>query len=99
MSGRKVALVIGAGDATGGAIARRFARERFIACAVRRNGDKLAPLIEAIEAAGGTAHAFGCDARREQQVIELFDRIEAEIGEIEVMAFNIGANVPSSILE
>ena len=28
----KVALIIGAGDATGGAIARRFAREGFVAC-------------------------------------------------------------------
>ena len=49
------ALVIGAGDATGGAIARRFAREGLTACVVRRNADKLAPLVDAIEAAGGRA--------------------------------------------
>jgi NAD(P)-dependent dehydrogenase (short-subunit alcohol dehydrogenase family) len=33
---QKVALVIGAGDATGGAIARRFAREGYVACVTRR---------------------------------------------------------------
>lgn len=95
----EVALVIGAGDATGGAIARRFAREGFTACVVRRNAEKLQPLIAAIEAAGGRAHGFGTDARKEDQVIALVERIEAEIGPIGVFVFNIGANVRTSILE
>ena len=38
-------LVVGAGDATGGAIARRFAREGLVACVTRRSADKLAPLV------------------------------------------------------
>ena len=49
MADAKVALVIGAGDATGGAIARRFAREGFTACVTRRTADKLAPLVAQIE--------------------------------------------------
>jgi len=36
----KVALVVGAGDSTGGAIARRFAREGYVACVTRRSADK-----------------------------------------------------------
>ncbi|KQT08991.1 SDR family oxidoreductase [Ramlibacter sp. Leaf400] len=96
---RKVALVVGAGDATGGAIARRFAREGFATCAVRRSADKLQPLLDEIRAAGGVAHGFGTDARKEEEVTALVERIEAEIGPIEVLVFNIGANVPSSILE
>ena len=48
MTQAKAALVIGAGDATGGAIARRFAREGFTACVTRRNADKLAPLVARI---------------------------------------------------
>jgi short-subunit dehydrogenase len=96
---QKVALVIGAGDATGGAIARRFAREGFATCAVRRSADKLQPLLEQIRAAGGVAHGFGTDARKEEEIAELVERIESEIGPIEVLAFNIGANVPSSILD
>jgi NAD(P)-dependent dehydrogenase (short-subunit alcohol dehydrogenase family) len=95
----KVALVIGAGDALGGAIARRFAREGFIAVGIRRQQDKLTALVEAIEAEGGKAFGFGCDARKEEEVIALFDRIEAEIGAIEVCVFNIGANVRFSILD
>jgi NAD(P)-dependent dehydrogenase (short-subunit alcohol dehydrogenase family) len=99
MKRKPVCLVVGAGDALGGAIARRFARERFHTCVARRTEDKLAPLIAAIEAEGGSASAFGCDARSEDQVIGLFDRIEQEHGPIEVMVHNIGGNVRSSILD
>ncbi|MDB6001499.1 MAG: glucose 1-dehydrogenase [Rhizobacter sp.] len=94
-----VALVIGAGDSTGGAIARRFAAGGLTACVTRRSADKLEPLIQQIQAAGGRAHGFGSDARKEEEVIALVERIEREIGPIEVLVFNIGANVPSSILD
>lgn len=99
MSDKGAVLVIGAGDATGGAVARRFAREGFTACVVRRHADALAPLVAAIEAEGGRARAFASDARREEQVLELMETIEREVGPIEVFVFNIGANVPSPILE
>lgn len=97
-SGR-VALVIGAGDATGGAIAKRFAKAGMIACVTRRSADKLAPLVDEIVAAGGQAHGFASDARKEEEVIALIEKIELEIGPIDVMVFNIGANVPCSILD
>jgi len=93
------ALVIGAGDATGGAIARRFAREGLTACVVRRDADKLAPLVDEIREAGGRALPFGVDARREEAVVALVEAIERDVGPIEVFVFNIGANVPASILE
>jgi NAD(P)-dependent dehydrogenase (short-subunit alcohol dehydrogenase family) len=94
-----VALVIGAGDATGGAIARRFAADGYTACVTRRSADKLQPLLESIRAAGGTAHGYGSDARKEEDAVALVDAIEREHGPIEVFVFNIGANAPSSILE
>ena len=99
MSENKAILVVGAGDATGGAIARRFAREGYIACATRRQADKLAPLVARIEADGGRAHAFGSDARKEDEVTALFAQIEKEIAPIEVAVFNIGANVRFPITE
>lgn len=96
---RGVALVIGAGDATGGEIAKRFARGGYTACMTRRNADKLKPLIAEIEQQGGTVYGFASDARKEELVIALIEHIEAEVGPIEVLVFNIGANVPCSILE
>jgi NAD(P)-dependent dehydrogenase (short-subunit alcohol dehydrogenase family) len=95
----KVALVIGAGDSTGGAIAKRFAKEGYIACMTRRNADKLQPLIDSIHADGGQAFGYASDARKEEEVTALFESIEAEHGPIDVMVFNIGANVPCSILD
>ena len=93
MTTKRCVLVIGAGDATGGAIARRFAREGFVACVTRRQADKLEPLVQAIRADGGQAHGFGSDARQEAEMVALVDRIEREIAPIEVAVFNIGANV------
>lgn len=95
----KVALVVGAGDATGGAIARRFAREGLTACVTRRSLDKLQPLLDQIKADGGVAHGFASDARKEDEVVALVEQIESGIGAIEVLVFNIGANVPSSVLD
>lgn len=96
---QKVAVVIGAGDATGGAIAKRFAREGYRIVATRRHEEALQPLVEEIEAKGGTALGLGCDARDEDAMCALFSRIESDIGQVEVVVFNIGANVQFSITE
>ena len=97
-AGRSV-LVVGAGDATGGAIARRFAREGYAVVVTRRSADKLAPLIERIRADGGVAHGFASDARQEAEVSALFARIEAEIAPLDVVVFNIGANVRFNVTD
>ena len=67
---------MGAGDATGGAVARRFAREGYFACVCRRNVDKLQPLVARIEQEGGEVRAFGADGRKEDQIATLFTTIE-----------------------
>jgi NAD(P)-dependent dehydrogenase (short-subunit alcohol dehydrogenase family) len=99
MTTPKAALIIGAGDATGGAIARRFAREGYIACVTRRTVDKLEPLVQSIRDSGGQAQGFGSDARDEAAVIELVAKIEREIAPIEVAVFNIGANVRFTVTD
>jgi NAD(P)-dependent dehydrogenase (short-subunit alcohol dehydrogenase family) len=99
MNEKKAILVIGAGDATGGAIARRFARDGYIACVTRRSEDKLQPLVTEIRNSGGQAYGFGSDARKEEEMIGLIEKIERDIAPIEVAVFNIGANVRFSITE
>ena len=99
MTDAKAALVVGADDATGSAVARRFAKEGFVTCVARRHGDQLAPLVEQIEAEGGSAVPFGCDCRQEEQVVDLVETIERDIGPIEVAVHNIGANVRFPITE
>ena len=57
-NGSPVALVVGAGDFIGAAIAKRFAAGGFVTAVGRRNADKLAPLVAEIEANGGRARGF-----------------------------------------
>jgi NAD(P)-dependent dehydrogenase (short-subunit alcohol dehydrogenase family) len=95
------ALIVGAGDATGGAIARAFAAEALTACVNRRatNADKLEALAKSIRDAGHEARAFPGDARDEEDVIAMVATIERDVGPIEVAVFNIGANVNFPITE
>ena len=85
------ALVVGAGDALGGAIAERFAKGGFHAVPSRRKTAPLEALARRIRDGGGTATPIACDARDEEAVIAMFDRIEADIGPVEVAVFNAGA--------
>lgn len=102
MVGSKSAcVVIGAGDDTGAAIARAFAREGMVSCLVRRprHGDALNDLADSIRADGFEAVAMPTDARDEAAMVALFDRVEAEVGPVEVAVFNIGANVRFSVTD
>lgn len=93
------AIIIGAGDATGGAVAAAFARDGLVAVPVRRTAAGLEPLAQRIASEGGHCLPIGGDARDEDQMIALFDRVERKIGPVEVLVFNIGANSPMGIVE
>lgn len=96
---QKVCLIVGAGDATGSAIAKRFAQAGFTLCVTRRTPDASATLVQSIQAAGGCAVAYQLDARREDEVIALFKKIESEVGSLDVVIFNVGGNVRFPLLE
>jgi NAD(P)-dependent dehydrogenase (short-subunit alcohol dehydrogenase family) len=100
-SPKGVCLIIGAGDGLGGAIARAFAREGHPTCLTRRarNLEQLEALAGEIRRQGGVAHAFGVDARIETDMVALFNDIETRIGPLEVVVFNIGANVRFGLIE
>jgi len=92
------AVIIGAGDFIGSAIARRFAAEGYTVFVGRRDGAKLEPLKQEIEAAGGRVVARSLDARDEAQMMAFFAEAEAH-APLEVCIFNIGANVNFPLLE
>src|ERR1700744_6466919 len=89
--------VVGAGDYIGSAIARRFAREGYHVFAGRRNGEKLAPLVAEIEAAGGVCTGLSVDARQEEVVADFMAQADAA-APLELVVFNIGANVNFPVL-
>ena len=96
---RQTCLIIGAGDYIGAAIAKRFAAGGFTVCLGRRGGEKNAPLVAEIEAAGGTAYSFSVDAREEQQVVSCLETIEEEGGHLDLVIFNVGGNVSFPLID
>ena len=89
------AIIIGAGEATGSALTKKFASHGYKVCPVRRprNIDKLNKLADDINNSGGWAKGFGVDARDEEEIIKLFLEVEETIAPIDVVIFNPGANV------
>lgn len=96
--GKGTVAVIGAGDYIGAAIARRFAAGGYTVMAGRRNGEKLVPLIEEIEARGGRCIGRSLDARKEDDVAAFIAEAEA-VGPLAVCIFNVGANVHFPLLD
>jgi NAD(P)-dependent dehydrogenase (short-subunit alcohol dehydrogenase family) len=90
--------VVGAGDYIGAAIVRRFAMEGYHVFAGRRNGEKLAPLVAEIEAAGATCTGRSLDARQEDAVADFMSAADAA-APLQVVVFNVGANVNFPLLE
>src|SRR5271157_3409234 len=98
MTRNATVAVIGAGDFIGAAIAERFAAGGYTVFAGRRNGDKLAPLRDRIQAAGGRCEARTLDARNEAAVAAFMAEADAA-APLAVCIFNVGANVRFPILE
>ena len=92
------AAVIGAGDFIGAAIAKKFASEGFTVFAGRRHGDKLAPLVAEIVAAGGRVVGRSLDARTAEE-LTAFLHDAALAAPLEVCNYNVGANVNFPLLE
>ncbi len=91
---KPVCLVIGAGAGIGGNVAKRFSREGYHACLCRRSdGDGLARLSAEIEQDGGAASGFLRNVLDENAIEDLVTEVEAEIGNIEVAVYNLGAQI------
>ena len=90
---KPICLIIGAGDYIGAAIAKRFAKGGYHIAMGRRRGEMFAPLITEIEAEGGFATGYTWDARKEETAEEMFAKVEADLGPIDICIFNVGGNV------
>ncbi len=97
MTASPVCLIIGAGDGTGAALARRFAKGGYTLCLARRRKDQLTPLIADLARAGAQAHGFELDSAREEQMVTVLATIEREIGPIAVAIYNVGGFVKGGI--
>ena len=95
----KVCLVLGAGAGIGGTVGARFAPAGYHAVLCRRSDeDGLNRVVEAIRADGGAATGRIINAVEEGAIEELVEDVEANIGPIEVVLFNLGAQIGSRAL-
>lgn len=93
---KPVCLVIGAGAGIGGNVGKKFAQEGYHAVLCRRSDDVgLRKMVEGIEGEGGSASGFLLNAVDENSIEERVAAVEAEIGPIEVVVFNLGAQIGS----
>ncbi len=91
---KPVCLVIGAGAGIGGNVARRFAKAGYHACLCRRSDeDGLNAMVEGIENEGGSASGFLLNAVEEGSIEARVAAIESDIGPIEVLVYNLGAQI------
>jgi NAD(P)-dependent dehydrogenase (short-subunit alcohol dehydrogenase family) len=89
-----ICLVIGAGAGIGGTVGKRFAQQGYHAVLCRRSDEKgLRRLVDDIEKAGGSASGFLLDAAVPGSIEDRVAAVEAEIGPIEVLVFNLGAQI------
>ena len=96
---KPVCLVLGAGAGIGGTVAAKFASEGFHACLCRRSDqDGLDRLIANIEEQGGTANGYLVDAIEENALEKLILKVEKDIGPIEVLVHNLGAQSGMKLL-
>src|SRR3981189_2305046 len=72
-----VVLLVGAGDAIGAAVARRFAEGGYKVCIARRDAAKSQRLVDELRAEGRDIDAFSVDARLGAEGQNLFPRVEA----------------------
>ena len=97
---KPVCLVIGAGAGIGGNVAQRFAKEGYHAVLCRRSDlDGLNSMVDAINGDGGSATGFLLNAVEPNSIEERVAAIEADIGPIEVVVYNLGAQIGDRALK
>ena len=90
----EVCLVIGAGAGIGGTVAKKFAANGYHAFLARRTDeDGLNKLISDIEKSGGKASGSLLNVIEENSIEDLVNKIESEIGPIDTVIYNIGAQI------
>ncbi len=97
---KPVCLVIGAGAGIGGTVGKRFAREGYHAALCRRSDqDGLNKLVADIKAEGGDASGRLLNAVEADSIENYVRAIESDVGPIEVVVYNLGAQIGNRSLQ
>lgn len=89
-----VAVVIGATGVLGGALADGLAEAGAKVAVLGRNAERGEARVKAIQAKGGQAAFFNCDAISRCSLTEAHEQIEAKLGEPNILVNAAGGNAP-----
>lgn len=86
----KVALVTGAGQGIGEAIAKRLAKDGFSVVLVARHMDKLQEVADEIKKNGGEAFPVTADVSKREEVFAAVQKAVDQYGDFNVIVNNAG---------
>ena len=91
---KPVCLIIGAGAGIGGNVGKRFAAEGFHSVLCRRSDQQgLDLLVEEVREDGNDASGFLLNAVEPDAIENMVALVEKDIGPIEVVVYNLGAQI------
>ena len=86
----KVAIVTGAGQGIGAAIAQAYAREGAKVAVVDMNAEAADAVAAGIRQSGGAAKGFACNVAERESVDRMASAVAAEWGRVDILVNNAG---------
>jgi len=86
---KKVCVVVGVGVGNGAELARRFSEDGYAVAMLARSRKVTGPLEQELK----DARAFECDISDPKSISETFAAIRRELGEVDVVSYNVGSGV------
>lgn len=99
MGTNRTCVIVGVGPGLGASLAKRFAKESYTTALIARSEDKLSGIRQEIESQGGKALSFPADVTNDQELTDVFGRIEEQAGAAEVLIYNAGHFQMQSVLD
>src|SRR3954471_7358862 len=99
MSDKRVALVTGAAQGLGSAIALRLARDGYDVAVTRLHREELAAIVQQITALGVRALPLGLDLRSQDSIEHVIQETADKLGRIDVLVNNAGVTLRRDALD
>lgn len=94
MAQQEIALIVGAGPGLSASLARLFKKDGMKAALAARDVNKLDELVKEVDGRG-----YACDASDPKEVVRLFDSVDKDLGEPNLVVYNASGRVRGPLIE